>query len=256
MEHFWDHNETVQDGMGYGQFTPAHLILVAISIVFIAAVVLAYKRSDEKRKILIRRIIGIGIIVIEVFKYSSYPIIGVNLSEYLPLEICSFAGYSILIDCLLVNSHFFSDLLMLMFLPGAIMPLIFPTTTILPAINYYTFHQFLFHSLIIAYVLMRFFCGELKPTYKGLWKSVPKILVLAGVIYIIDVVFDRNFMFLRRTFGNFLLNIIEGITGPGVPYTLGLLVLVMIVLHIFFVIFKILEKLFVKNGDAKGLIER
>ena len=109
--------------------------------------------------------------------------------------------------------------------------------------NYFTIHQFGFHGLIIAYVVARFFNREVTIDYLGVWKSVLKIVGIAAFVYIIDLVFHKDFMFLMHPDGNFLLSAIENVTGKGLPYTGGLVVFVIIMIHIFFVVFKLLEKL-------------
>jgi uncharacterized membrane protein YwaF len=124
-------------------------------------------------------------------------------------------------------------MLLTMFLPAAIMAILVPTTSTLPAINFYTIHQFLYHGLIIAYVMTRFLYGEIPLSYPGVWKSILQIIMLATVIYIIDTVFNKNFMFLRDTYDNALLNVIWKITGGGIHYTGGLVCFCIIMIHVF-----------------------
>lgn len=248
MEYFFAHVENIPEGIGYGQFTPAHFTLITVALIFVIAICRAYRVSAEKRRLVIRRAIATTLITIEVMKFSLMINIGVDVTIYLPLEICSFAAYAIVFDAIRYRSGFVHGMLLYIFLPAAAMALLFPSTSESPLLNIFVFHQFLFHALIIAYVLSRFLCGELDISYTGVWPSIGKTCVLAGAVYIVDCVFDRNFMFLRDNDNNPMLMIISGVTGEGLPYTLGLVVFVVIVIHIFFVIFKTAERLVVRNA--------
>ncbi len=242
MEYFWTHQENIPEGLGFGQFSPAHFIWLGIVVLFTVLISLKYKKSDFDGRVAIRRIIAAVLLVTEVIKMYLIARDGVDIMEYLPLEVCSFAEYSIICDSIWPNNKFFPDLLLTLFLPAAVMALIFPTTAVLPAINYFTINQFLFHGLIIAYVIARFVSGEIRVQYPTLWTSILKICVLVAAVFTIDKLFNKNFMFLTNTEGNPMLEAIWGITGGGIPYLFGLVVFAVIVVHIFFLVFKALGK--------------
>lgn len=250
MEYFFAHVENIPEGIGYGQFTPTHFTLIAIALILVAVIFRVYRMSGEKQRLVIRRAIALTLIAAEVIKFSVMAYIGVDITIYLPLEICSFAVWAIVYDAARYRSRSVHGILMYIFFPAALMALLFPSTTESPALNFFSIYQFLFHALIIAYVISRFLCGELKTGYTEVWPSIGKTCILAGAVYIVDCVFDRNFMFLRDNDNNSMLMIISGVTGEGLPYTLGLVVFVVIVIHIFFVIFKIAERLVVRNAGT------
>ena len=226
---------------GYGQFSGTHLLLLGICIVFVAAYCIAYFRCGTKARNDMRTAVAISLLVSEVIKMGVIYFTRQGFSEYLPCEICSFAAYSIAVDAFLPGNDFLLELMVVMFLPAAIMALIFPTTTRLPVLNFFTFHQYFFHSLIIAYILGRFFAGETSMTYPGLWKSIFAILCLVSVMYAVDRIFKRNFMFLVYNENNPLLKKISDTCGDGFRYTLGLICFAVVAVHIFYGIFKLLE---------------
>ena len=228
---------------GYGQFSGTHLLLLGICIIVVATYCIVYFRCGTEARNAMRTAVAIMLLVSEVVKMGVIYCTHQGFSEYLPCEICSFAAYSIAVDAFVPGNDFLLELMVVMFLPAAIMALIFPTTTRLPVLNFFTFHQYFFHSLIIAYILGRFFAGETSMTYPGLWKSIAAILCLVGVMYAVDRVFNRNFMFLVYNENNPLLKKISDTCGDGFRYTLGLICFAIIAVHVFYGLFKLLEML-------------
>ena len=243
MNDFFTHYENIQNTIGYGLFTKGHFFLLTISLLIIIFIINKYSKSDNDNKLKIRRFIGIFLIIIDVIKMIIMIIQPVDATNYLPLEICSFAAYSIVLDSIYKDNKFFSEMLLLLFLPAAMVALLVPTTIKLPIFNFFTIHQFLYHLLIIAYVLMRYLNKEINITYIGLLKSILKILVLASIIYCIDLLFNKNYMFLMNSAGNPALDIFYNLANGGKLYLLYLILFVIFVLHLFFIIFKGINKL-------------
>ncbi len=244
MNHFWTHKDNIPDGMGYGQFTVKHLIWLVLTAAFVIITAVCYGQADSAHKILILRVIAASLIIIDIIKMILIWFSDVKFSEYLPLEICSFAAYCTVCDSIWIGNTFFPEMLVTLFLPAAVMAVLFPTTSTLPAVNFYTIHQFLYHALIIAYITARFSCGEIPLTYPGVWLSIFKIIILAAIIYLVDCVFDKNFMFLRDTYGNPMLEAIKKFTGDGIAYTGGLVCFCIIMIHVFYALFRCIELIF------------
>ncbi len=244
MNYFWTHKDVMPEGHGYGQFTWKHFLWLAITAALIIAVVLCYVRADLTERTVILRTIGAVLIIIDIVKLILIYYSDASLAENLPLELCSFGAYFIVLDSLWPGNTFFPLMLLTLFMPAAIMAIFFPTTTPLPAFNFYTIHQFIYHGLIIAYVTARFVCREIPLSYPGVWLSILKVITLAAVIYVIDTVFDKNFMFLRDTYGNPLLKVIWKATGGGFPYTIGLVCFCIFMIHVFYLLFKCIALLF------------
>lgn len=244
MKYFWTHKDNIPEGMGYGQFTREHFIWIAITLVSAAAFVFGYAKALPAEKILMRRTVGAVLIIIDIIKMILIAFQDVKFSEYLPLELCSFAAYSIVLDSIWPANTFFPLMLLTLFLPAAFMAVLFPTTSPLPSLNFYTIHQFLYHGLIIAYVFARFVCREIPLTYPGVWLSIFRIIILAAIIFLIDTVFDKNFMFLRDTYGNPMLEVIRKVTGEGIAYTGGVVLFCIFMIHVFYFIFLFIQMLF------------
>ncbi len=112
--------------------------------IFVTAYCIAYFHCGTKARNDMRITATIMLLVSEVIKMGVIYFTRQGFSEYLPCEICSFAAYSIAVDAFLPGNDFLLELMVVMFLPAAIMALIFPTTTRLPVLNYFTFHQYFF----------------------------------------------------------------------------------------------------------------
>lgn len=241
MKHFMTHKDNMPaHEPGYGQFSLGHFFLLLLSTLLIFAFVVLYAHAEAARKIFLLRSIAFTLIFIEAIKMIVIALSDVKLSNYLPLEICSFGAYFIVLDSIFVGNTIFPEMLLTLFLPAALMAILVPTTSTLPILNFYTIHQFLYHDLIIAYIAARFLCKEIPLTYSGVWISIVQILLLAGIIYLIDVHFDKNFMFLRDPYGNPLLGFIWKVCKGGFGYTLGLVAFCILMIHVFYLFFKLI----------------
>jgi len=242
MNHFWTHRDNIPDGLGYGQFTRKHFMWMAVIFLLVGIVTAGYMKADAFVKLIILRGIAVALILIDTVKMIVIAKSeGVKVSDYLPLEMCSFGAYFIVCDSAWPENPFFKVMLLTLFLPGAFMAVLFPTTSPLPALNFYTIHQFVYHGLIVAYVIARFACGEIPLIYSNLWPSIAIILLLVGSMYIIDTVFKKNYMFLCDPYGNPLLGAIWRMCKGGIGYTLGLVAFSIFMIHVFFGIFKCIE---------------
>lgn len=239
MQHFWTHKDNIPEGKGYGQFGTGHLVWLFLTVLFTVGIVFVYSRLPVLQRVVLLRLIAAVLIIIDVIKMIIIRFSDVKFTEYLPLELCSFAAYFIVVDSIWTGNTFIKIMLLTLFLPAAIMAVLSPTTSPLPAINFYTIHQFLYHGLIIAYVMAHYACGEIHLIYLDVWKAILSVLLLAAVIYLIDVKFDKNFMFLRDTYDNPLLNVIWKYTKGGFAYTVGLVCFCIFVIHVFYLFFKI-----------------
>ncbi|MBR2067411.1 MAG: YwaF family protein [Solobacterium sp.] len=241
MDLFWTHQEKIQEGMGFGQFSIVHFIWLISMFLLAYYISEKYKKSDDKHKDRIRKAISIFFIVTELIKLYVIYLNGVDVTDYLPLEICSFAAYAIIIDTFLEKS-FCREMILYLFLPAGFVALLFPTVTVLPSFNFFTIHQFLFHCFMIAYALARYRSGEVRISYKGFWKAAFSLLVLVICMYFVDVYFQKEFMFLTTTYGNAALMAIESFSGKGITYTIALFCIAILVLHIFFALLYCIDR--------------
>jgi len=232
---FWQyigHNETSDNG--FGLFTKAHFTWLLVLAILITAFVYFYYKGSERRRDNMRKCMALSLICIEIFKQCVDSLNGLPAGIYLPLEICSFAEYTILIDALWPRLGVTKQLLAYAFLPAAFIALVMPSATTYPAISFYAMHQLIMHAAIMAYILARFKAGEICPSYRGVWITV---LIIGGImipVYRLNVIFDQNYMFTADPGNNIILKAVWNLSGAngGLPYVISLTIVVTIVMHI------------------------
>lgn len=244
---FWMHKDVyvAAGGKGYSFFSPPHLIWLAVLFAGIALFVCAYRKAQDKGRDNIRKATALFLILFEIAKQCIVGLTGGPVAIHLPLHICSFAEYAILIDALWPENRFFKPILCYAFLPSAFMALVFPTTTAYHPLGFFVIHHFTLHACIVAYILARYSAGEIRIGYKGIWATALAISVLIVPIYFIDAASDQNFVFLMRHSNNPALKLIWDLSGGsgGLPYIIGLFILTLIVYHVVYGILAAIEAL-------------
>ena len=242
---FWMHKDAYAaiGGKGFSYFSLPHLIWLAILFAGIVLFTCVYRKLPGARREGLRKGAALFLILSEIAKQCVVGLTGAPVTIYLPLHICSFAEYAILIDALWPENRFFKPILCYAFLPSAFMAMLFPTATAYHPISFYAMHHFAMHSCIVAYILARYASGEIAIGYKGVWAAFFAICVLVIPIYFIDEAFGMNFVFLMGHGNNPALKLIWDLSGGtgGISYIMGLGVLVLIVLHVTYGIFAAAE---------------
>ena len=256
LDLFWkDITKTTEAGVpGFGMFSAAHIVWLIVLFAGAATYVVTYKRAQQKRRNNMRKVLAIFLILFEIFKQCVMVLMGSTNLYDLPIEICSFAEYTILIDALWPDNRFFKQGLYYAFLPAAFMALLFPPVAVYPAINFYTIHQLVMHAGIVTYIVARYAADEIKPKYIHIWTTAAAILIfLICPIYFIDNKFQVNYMFLRTHENNPVIKLIWDITGDkgGVPYLLGLTIMGILVFHVMFALHVIIERVSRREKEVK-----
>ena len=253
---FWMHSTEYNalGGKGFSCFSVPHLIWLAVLFAAIALFAWIYRRLSAERRGNMRKGVALVLILFEIGKQCVVGLTGAPVAVNLPLHICSFAEYAILIDALWPDNRFFKPLLCYAFLPSAFMALLFPTTTAYHPLSFYPMNHFVLHASIVAYILARYTAGEIRLDYKGVWVTFLSICVLVIPIYFLDVAFDANFVFLIDHSNNPALKFIWDLSGGagGFSYIAGLGVLVLVVLHVMYGIFATAEA-FEKKRPARQI---
>lgn len=249
---FWKYvsDEEALAGTGFGLFSVAHFIWLAVLFTAVAICSVLYLRGGDKRRDNMRKCLALALVFIELIKQCVNSFSHVPYGFYLPLEICSLAEFAILLDSMWPNGAIRKQVLAFAFLPAAFMALIMPTASIYPAISFYAIHQLVMHALIVAYVVSRYRAKEIVPKYSGIWMSLAVISICIIPVYYINSVMNRDYMFLMDPAGNPILEIVWNLSGgkTGMTYILGLEVFVAIVMHIVYVLFRVLGR---RGGGSK-----
>ena len=206
MKYFFDTQETIPEGMGFGQFTLSHICWILAMLAFIAASVFVYRRLDPARRKKMQTLYAVLIVANEVVKTVALLIGGNYLAKYLPVHLCS-------INIFVVAFHAWKPLkavgnyLYLVCIPAALIPLFTPTWAMLPNVNLMAWHSFTVHAFLVAYPLMLTVGGDIRPRLKTVPASLGVLTLLAGVALVVNLALDTNFMFLMYP-------------EPGTPFVL------------------------------------
>ena len=212
MRDFLHTSETIPEGLGWSHFSTTHLVWLGIALVFIIAVAVLYRRSDEKHRSILAKALAIALIADELYKMVFLFIGGNYEASYLPLHLCSINLIFIAIHAW-KPSHLLDNFLYALCIPGALAALLFPTWTKLPITSFMYWHSWTVHILLIAYPAALTVGGTIRPHAKYLPRCLLFLAVLAVPIYGINVLFDTNFMFLMRADSTNPLYIFEVLLG-------------------------------------------
>lgn len=244
IENFWDYIPPEGAGEpGFGLFTRAHFTWLLVLAVLIAFFVIVYYRGEENRRDNMRKWTALFLIGIEILKQCVGSLNAIPPGTYLPMEMCSFAEYTILIDAMWPRGRTTKQMLAFAFLPAAIMALVMPSSTIYPAISFYAIHQLVMHAAIVAYIIARYKASEISPRYSGIWLTLLIINFIIIPIYLVDVRYSNNYMYLRGHAENAIIKMIWDLTGGqgGILYIIGLEILVALVMHITYGIYRLID---------------
>ena len=195
MKYFLDTQETIPEGMGFGQFSASHILWVLCLLVFITASVFVYRRLDADRRKKMRHLYAVLTVANELVKVIALTVGGNYIAKYLPFHLCS-------INIFVIAFHAWKpaksvgNYLYLVCIPAALIPLFTPTWAMLPNINLMVWHSFTVHALLVSYPLMLTVGGDIRPQLKTIPASLGVLTGLAGVALAVNLVFDTNFMFL------------------------------------------------------------
>ena len=150
--------------------------------------------------------------------------------SYLPLHLCSINIILIAIHAWKPNK-ILDNFLYGVCIPGALAAMLFPTWYTLPALNFMHLHSFTIHILLITYPVMVTVGGDIRPDWRQLPKCILFTLCMAVPIYLFNMAFGTNFMFLmyaeagnpllifENLFGNHLIGIpVLGVVFVGAMY--------------------------------------
>ncbi len=197
FQYFLDTVDTIEPGHGFTHYDGYHLLWMIAAVVFIAALALLYRKQDGATRAKWRKRVALVIVLDEVWKMFWLAVGGNYTLDYLPLHLCSINIMLIAIHAWRPNETL-DNFLYGVCIPGALAAMLFPTWYTLPLLNFMHLHSFTVHILLIAYPVMATVGGDIRPDWRKLPKCVLFTVCMAVPIYLFNLAFDTNFMFLMR----------------------------------------------------------
>ncbi len=195
MSNFSDTVETIGEGAGFALFGSSHLIWLAICIATILICCFLYRKRDVAFRARMRKTVAVLLVADELFKVAMLLLYGNYMAKYLPLHLCSINIFLIVVHAWR-PSKLLDNFLYLICIPAAVAALLFPSWTSLPVLNFMHLHSFTIHILLALYPLMLLAGGDIKPAPRYLPKCLLLLVGMAIPLYVVNLAFDTNFMFL------------------------------------------------------------
>ena len=221
---FFTYETDLPEGSGYNLFDHKHILLIGLCFLFILICVLIYKKSSPELRTILKKSLGTVPFVLILSRMAYVLFCNESIIYEMPLHLCSMAGIICLVHSL--TKGFLSQVLFSLCMPGAILAIIFPDGTMYPLLHFITIESYLFHSLIIAYVCFILIEDKTVPSIKESYKSVLFLIFTVPFVYLYNLHFHTNFMFLMGpSFGSPLKGIYDSYGYPGYLVVFGILAL-------------------------------
>ena len=140
---------------------------------------------------------------------------------------------------------FLSEIALCLFMPGAVLGILFPVWNVYPPFHYMTIHGFVYHALIILYPWLLFVSGNIRPKTRHIWQPVLLLCGIVPPVYLFNKKFDSNYMFINVPLENTPLEFLADQMGnPG--YLLGYAIFIFLLILTLYQVFGKLTQLLKK----------
>lgn len=230
--------------IGFNLYDTGHIIWLAAIAAAAAAAGLIYRKATVRSRTKAKKIFALVLLALEILKDTVLAVSGANMIDYLPLHLCSFTIFVMLLHSFGHWQQITGQMMAYAMFPGAVAALLFCNWTEYPFLSYMNIHSFVFHGWIVIYFIMLYMGGEIKANYAGLWKTAAIMFIVAIPVYIFNLIFGTNYLFLNEASAGSPLVIVWDLLGSrfGAPgYLVGIVLMVIIIFHLLYVIYKILD---------------
>ncbi|MGE7024383.1 YwaF family protein [Solibacillus cecembensis] len=182
---------------GFTLFDTTHIMWLASILLVLIFLIYLYKFSNIVNQQLYLKFIFWLLLLLECAKQLFLLVQGSYSYWSPPLHLC---GLGIFITGwhAYLGSRTTATLLYALTLPGAAIALLFPGWTADPVGSFLHVHSFLFHALLLAFIIPLLVMEQLDLRWQDLWRAVVFLALTVPPIYIYNSYFQTNFMFLNR----------------------------------------------------------
>ena len=207
----------------FSHFCPDHIIILAVIVALIIAGLILMSKAGEHSTCLTLRIMSVLVIAVEVLIDVILLADGRNFLDLLPLHLCNLGLFISLAASFTKGKvqSYFTELLLIIIMPGAIGAIMFPDWTYMPAMSLVSILYFLTHSLLVFITLAFTLKRKVKISFRHFWYPYLFLIIVCPPIYILDSMKDLNFMFLIYPPADSPLELLYKLTGAEF-YLVGL----------------------------------
>ncbi|MFJ7949911.1 YwaF family protein [Lysinibacillus sp. NPDC096418] len=211
---------------GFRLFDWYHISWLLFTAFVIYSINGIYSKSDVEKRRIIRVIWALLILMLECIK--NLVLVGQDAFWYgsLPFHLCGLGIFIVLAHAFLKGNRM-DMLLYCLTMPGAFMSLLTPDWTDMSAFNYLHVHSFLFHLLLFAYPVTMLAAKELQLSIRKIWQPIVFLCVTVPIVYVLNGMWDTNFMFVNKAAEGTPLMLLEQYVGEKY-YIFGFIGLVIV----------------------------
>ena len=196
MAYFFTPQSGLPAGVGFALRDGTHLCWLAIAAAAGVLLCLSYRRAAVRGRKTLRIAVGCAILLCEVLQSGNLLLQGAFTVWNLPLHLCGIAEFFCFFHSLRPGETA-GNFLYSTCAPGALFALLFPDWTMFPPFSFHSVVAFSVHALIVIYPLMLVLGGDLKPRARYLPRCFGILLALAAAVYLFNLRWGTNYMFLR-----------------------------------------------------------
>ena len=245
--YFFTYQDALPENCGFPILGKIHfiwLICIAIGIFLLCKV---YLRLTKTRQL---QILNTTVLLALCCTFMQDAILTVTEhmnARMLPFHLCDLAGFFYLflqMQALRTGRWTsFSEIALCLFMPGAVLGILFPVWSVYPTFHYMTIHGFVYHALIILYPWLLFVSGNIRPKTRHIWQPVLLLCCIVPPVYLFNKKFDSNYMFINEAPTNTPLEFLANQMGnPG--YLLGYAIFIFLLMLTLYQFFNKLTRLF------------
>lgn len=226
---FFTPESQMPDGVGFELYDTTHLLWLLFFVLLCTISLIVYKKLNGKNRNIMRICMASIVFILETAKNCVAFAVGDLGIGHMPFHLC---GINVLFIafCIFKRSRTIENFLYYIGIPGAMLALLTPDWTKMPCLNYFHIHSFLIHMFLVLYPFVMVASGDLKPDFKSMPKCILLLIGFAIPAFILNLIFNTNFMFLMNTANIGFLEMFKNIFGAhqwAFPILLPVIMLVM-----------------------------
>ncbi len=222
----------------FEHFGSEHIsVLLFITAATASGLVLSRKLSDKNAESLIR-ILSCIVLAGEIIQDALLIRDGGNFLEFLPLHLCNLGIFVNLAASFSKGKirAFFSEISIILIMPGAIGALLFPDWNYRPFWSYLPLLCFLTHSLLVFIPLFFLVRNYADISFRHFWYPYLFLLIVSPPIFLLDIKTGTNYMFLLYPTSDSPLSWISRLSGERF-YIPALIIFVTLILVIEYTVY-------------------
>lgn len=238
--YFFTYQDALPENSGFPLFGGVHFIWIAGIAISIFLLCKVYLRLAKNKRLQMLNAFVLLALCCTFTQDAILTVTGHMNARMLPFHLCDLATffYLFLQMRILRTGHCDSlaEIALCLFMPGAVLGILFPVWNVYPPFHYMTIHGFIYHALIILYPWLLFVSGNVRPRTKHIWQPVLFLCCIVPPVYLFNKKFDSNYMFINYPPANTPLKVLaDQIGNPG--YLLGYAIFIFLMILILYQIF-------------------